>query len=167
MGHSPLIEGNSGSDEQQSREEPATKSQLPNKSRSGGLSIPLSAIVAILLQSLLTIYLIYLGVSILVETREDHFVPPAIWQFLLVRLVVAIGVLTGMRHRRYIARKVSRGLCTLGLIFGGIVVIYILTVGVTSLHQYALLKIASAHCLVWFSLLACLGTKSAAKWFSE
>jgi 4-amino-4-deoxy-L-arabinose transferase-like glycosyltransferase len=116
---------------------------------------------------LLTIHLIYFGISILVETREDHQVASAIWPFLLIRLIVALGVLIGMRHRRYIARKVTRGLCTLGLILCGVVVIYILTVGVTSLHQYALLKIASAHCLVWFALLACLGTKSATKWFSE
>jgi hypothetical protein len=166
VGQSDLSADNSGND-LQSQGEPTPKRQFAENVNTHGSLIPVSAIVAIVIQSLLTIHLIYFGISILVETREDHQVASAIWPFLLIRLIVALGVLIGMRHRRYIARKVTRGLCTLGLILCGVVVIYILTVGVTSLHQYALLKIASAHCLVWFALLACLGTKSATKWFSE
>jgi hypothetical protein len=150
------------------RRESKGKSKLVNEKSVQHPSIPVSAIVAISLQSLLTIYLIYCGVSILLYTGEDPSTDPSIiWPFVLIRLLVALGVLIGMRHRKYIASKMSRGLCTLGLICGGVVIIYTLTTGVTSLPQYELLKIVSAQCLVWFALLACLGTKSAAKWFTE
>lgn len=161
MGQSDLRADNSDD------REPTQKSRLTENESAQASSIPLSAAVAVVIQFLLTVHLIYFGVSILVETREDHQVAPTIWPFLLIRLVVALGVLIGMRHRKYIARKVSRSLCTLGLIFGGLVVIFIFTVGVTSLHEYTLLKIAGAQCCVWFALLASLGTPSAAKWFSD
>lgn len=146
---------------------PETRSQLSADSDTRGQSMPTSAIVAIVLQLSITLCLIGLSLVILLETDQKKQVGPAIWPFLLTRLAVAVGVLIGLSCRKYLAFKVSRGLCTLGLIIGGLVIIFILTVGVTALHEYELLIVAGAHCLVWLALLACLHTKSAAKWFTK
>jgi hypothetical protein len=154
-------------DDRPSRRESRTNSKPVKKKRSRGPSIPVSVIIAIVIQSLLTLFPVLGLLATVLANGADSPQELGSCAGLLTRMSIALCVLIGMFQRKHSARQWSRGLCTLGLIFGAIAVALTLAIGAKTDEQVGMVMIISFQWAVWLALLICLSTDSAADWFTE
>jgi len=144
---------------------PKSKSKPAKKKKSRGPSMPLIAIVAIVLQCLLTLYPV---IWFLAVASEGELVSRGeIVVIMMIRLAIAITVLVGLIRRKQIARQCSRGLCIFGLIVCGLIAALILGLGDLSDDTISNSIDFVVQWIVWLTLLICLSTESAADWFNE
>ncbi len=143
------------------RREP--KAKPVKKKRAKGPAIPVSAVFAIVLQSLLTALQAYGFLGTLTEGGGNAGGLIGIF----FRFTIALVVLVGLLQRKENARHWSRGLCIFGDVAGGLILLVMLLLAPGTEDTMTMTAALVVQCVIWTAMIFCLSTESAEDWFNK
>lgn len=152
--------------ERRIRREPKPKSV--KKKRESGPAIPTSAVVALVVQSMLTGFLALgsLGTLVRIANEGDGKNVGSLIG-IVVRFIIALIILLGLFQRKYSARQWSRGLSIFGDIAGGLIILAMVLIARNNPDAALTIIVMIGQCAAWTTMIVCLSTDSADDWFVE
>ena len=152
--------------ERRIRREP--KPKPVKKKRESGPAIPTSAIVALVVQSMLTGFLALgsLGTLVRIANEVDGKNVGSLFG-IVVRFIIALIILLGLFQRKYSARQWSRGLSIFGDIAGGLIILAMVLIAPNNPDAALTIIVMIGQCAAWTTMIVCLSTDSADDWFVE